>query len=560
MTTITKCRRRDYHPYIDSYIDGCRSGEIIVEDKILKAMDLVDRTLDNDDVFIDSEKINKAVELIERYFKVKLFDWELFVLACAHCYYKSTDTVVFDEFFIMMGRGNGKNGFISPLGWYFTTHYHGIQGYNVDIIANSEDQAKTSFEDIYNVLEDTKEKSSRFFKWTKEIIYNKKTKSYIKYNTSNARSKDGKRSGCLIFDEVHEYEDYKLINVFRSSFGKKKHSRIFIITTNGYIRDGVLDDLLRLSEDILNGTVTSLRLLPLIYMIPNMEAADDPRNWHMANPSLKYLPLLQQQLEKEYTQMKYNYSIRSDFYTKRMNFPMTDNEMPVAEWKFIIATNKIVPDMDGKSCVAGIDFAKTTDFSSVNLHFWHEERWVDLNHSWLCLNSSDLPRLRIPWQQWADEGLLTLVDDVEISTELMAEYILQQSQYYKIEKIAIDNFRYVMMKRALEAIGFDPKVRKNVYLVRPSDIMRVVPVIESYFINEKFIWGDNPVLRWATNNTKLIPRGKKEGTDTGNFYYGKIEGKSRKTDPFMAVVHSVVIEDVLVDTQNTYIDLPLIRW
>lgn len=156
--------------------------------------------------------------------------------------------------------------------------------------------------------------------------------------------------------------------------------------------------------------------------------------------------------------------------------------------------------------------------------------------------------------------MLTLVDDVEISTELMAEYILQQAQYYKIEKIAIDNFRYVMMKRALEAIGFDPKDRKNVHLVRPSDVMRVVPVIESYFINEKFIWGDNPVLRWATNNTKLIPRGKKEGTDTGNFYYGKIEGKSRKTDPFMAVVHSVVIEDVLVDTQTTYIDLPLIRW
>ena len=73
----------------------------------------------------------------------------------------------------------------------------------------------------------------------------------------------------------------------------------------------------------------------------------------MANPSLKYLPILQQQLEKEYTQMKYNYSIRSDSILKRMNFPMTDNEMPVTEWKFIIATNKLVPDMDGKSWRGG---------------------------------------------------------------------------------------------------------------------------------------------------------------------------------------------------------------
>ncbi|MEG1317022.1 MAG: terminase large subunit, partial [Oscillospiraceae bacterium] len=58
-----------------------------------------------------------------------------------------------------------------------------------------------------------------------------------------------------------------------------------------------------------------------------------------------------------------------------------------------------------------------------------------------------------------------------------------------------------------------------------------------------FTWGDNPALRWATNNTKRVRAGKKEGTDTGNFYYAKIEAKSRKTDPFMALVASMVIED-----------------
>ena len=52
---------------------------------------------------------------------------------------------------------------------------------------------------------------------------------------------------------------------------------------------------------------------------------------------------------------------------------------------------------------------------------------------------------------------------------------------------------------------------------------------------------------------------RKEGTDTGNFIMGKSK-EVTKDRPFMAVVHSVVIEDVLVDTQTTYIDLPLIRW
>lgn len=52
-------------------------------------------------------------------------------------------------------------------------------------------------------------------------------------------------------------------------------------------------------------------------------------------------------------------------------------------------------------------------------------------------------------------------------------------------------------------------------------------------------------MRWATNNTMLVRRGEKEGTDTGNYFYAKIEGKSRKTDPFMALVAAMTVEDEL---------------
>ena len=85
--------------------------------------------------------------------------------------------------------------------------------------------------------------------------------------------------------------------------------------------------------------------------------------------------------------------------------------------------------------------------------------------------------------------------------------------------------------------------------------MRVATVIDSCFANDYFAWGDNPVLRWATNNTKMIPYGrnpgKKDDADIGNFVYGKIEAKSRKTDPFMALVASMTIEDMIPYAQNT---------
>ena len=50
-----------------------------------------------------------------------------------------------------------------------------------------------------------------------------------------------------------------------------------------------------------------------------------------------------------------------------------------------------------------------------------------------------------------------------------------------------------------------------------------------------------------TNNAKKVRSGKKDGTDTGNYYYAKIEAKSRKTDPFIALVAAMTIEDVLGD-------------
>lgn len=553
---MTKCK------YIDDYMQAIRSGEIKASKELHQAMDYIDRKLAPPaDVRIDTEKTEKAIELIERYFEMTLLPWERFIIALVHCYYKKNDMVVFDEFFIMMGRGNGKNGFISGLAWYLTTKYHGVKGYNVDIIANSQDQAETSFNDIYTMLEDTWAKSKRFFYKSKEIIQNLNTRSYIKYNTSNARTKDGKRSACLIFDEEHEYENSKTIGVFQSGFGKRKHSRIFKITTNGYVRDGVLDEDLRLAKDVLDGTITNLGLCPLIYKIDSYDEGDNPEMWEKPCPSINYFPELRKQIEKESIEKNYKNQVRLDFYTKRMDWPLSGEETPVTEEENIQATNRLIPDLIGKNCVASIDYAAINDFASANLHFKVGDVRYDINHSWLCLRSKDLNRLKIPWEDWAERGWLTLVDEKEINPDLIADWIAEQAQKYNIKRLALDNNRYALVTRSLRNIGFDRDVYKNVVCVRPNDISKAIPVIESAFTNQSFAWGDYPPLRWAVRNTKKETRGKKEGTDTGNFFYAKIESKSRKTDPWMAVVHGMCIENELDDGAEVICDdLPAFTW
>lgn len=526
---------------------------------MLQACEYITRKLNDTDVFIDIDKIEKAKELIEKYFfPMQLFDWELFILSLAHCYYKNTDTLVFSEFLIVIGRGNGKTGFISAIVWYFTTQYHGVSGYNVDIIANSEEQAKTSFEDVYQMLDDTWEKSKKFFSKTKEMIINLKTKSYIKYNTSNAKTKDGKRSACLVFDELHEYQNSDMIKAFRSGFGKRKHSRIFSITTNGYVRDGVLDERLRIANDVLNGIIPNSRLCPLIYKLDTREEAQDKKNWVKANPSLPYLPNLQLEMEQNWIDQQYDDVVKSDLYTKRFNLPVSADLLAVTEYDNIKSTNKIIPNVVGKTCICGIDYAELSDFASVNLHFKIDEERVDINHTWICARSKTLHRVRVPYQEWAEKGLVTIIDDVGIHPDILADYIWEKMKQYTIKSIAIDGYRYALVSESLRKIGFDAKERKNVYLVRPSDIMRIEPIIQDCFNRNLFTWGDNPPLRWAVNNTQRVKSGvrNKTGVDTGNYVYGKIEPKSRKNDAFMALVASMTMEHELPNEKN--VEIPTI--
>lgn len=53
----------------------------------------------------------------------------------------------------MLGRGGGKNGLISVVTHFLISELHGIPEYNISIVANSEEQAKTSFEEVYNAID-----------------------------------------------------------------------------------------------------------------------------------------------------------------------------------------------------------------------------------------------------------------------------------------------------------------------------------------------------------------------------------------------------------------------
>ena len=78
-------------------MDNIRSGKIVSSKELKLAMDYIEKKINKKDVIMKSEMVDKAVELIEKYFEIEFLDWELFILALIHCYYKSNADKEYDE-------------------------------------------------------------------------------------------------------------------------------------------------------------------------------------------------------------------------------------------------------------------------------------------------------------------------------------------------------------------------------------------------------------------------------------------------------------------------------
>lgn len=546
---MTNCKLNEY---IQAYIDLIESNKINSCNEQKQLIALVKKAFAEEELIINDEQVEKYLSY-QKYFPFALFEWEVFCFVLHNCVFKPDGTPRWDVLFVLMGRGGGKNGYLSYEDFCLITETNGVTNYDIDICANSEEQAKTSFDEIYNILENPQhtKKLKKHFRWNKTEIVNRKTGSKIKYRTNNPKGKDGLRSGKVDFDEPHAYENWENINVFTTGLGKKPHPRRTYVSTNGDVREGPLDQLIEKSQKILNGEIDDNGFLPFICKLDSEDEVHDPSMWEKANPSLPYLPTLMAQMKKEYADYMLDPVINNAFMTKRMNMPQGNKDAEVTSWENILKTNGEVPDLSGRSCVLGLDFSKTTDFVSAFMLFKDKEKYYGIHHSWFCTHSNDKHRLKFPLHEAVAQGKLTIVDDVEINPQVIADWVQEQKNKYFIEKIAIDSYRYTVLSRALKDVGFDAN-EKEIKLVRPSDIMQVVQKISSMFISNQIIWGDDKLMRWFTRNTKLEP------APNNNFKYGKIEPKSRKTDGFMAFVNAVILDGELPESCNFEFIKPII--
>lgn len=543
--------------HVDFYVDQIKNKEIIVNEERHLLVEWIEKNIyPRDDMWFDEETIEDCISFIEKWFFI-LEPFQKFLISFVFLLYKGKKKVVFNKHFWTLARGAGKNGLASGLSAYLISPRYGVKGYNIGIVATSEEQAMTSVEEVYGVVDDN-DTLKKWFKHTATRITSKLNRNWFKYYTSNAKTKDGARLGAIFFDEIHEYVTNDIINVFQSGFGKRAYSRRFYIGTTGHVRDGVFDNLMQRAMDILTGVSDDMSFFPFVCRLDKIQEMENPDLWQKANPMFhepmsEYAETLKDEVLSDYKDLAYG-GDKIEFIVKRMNFDDIDGQENVATKKDIQACNVPLPDLTGQKAIGALDLSSNKDFTSAGvilrdgpMYYWKTYSFVPrsfLNNYKLSVpieesrggnevawNQTDFQTKRGP--------LLEVVEEVDIPIEYVVEWFIKQREIYDLNTIVIDWYRQDYAKKALEAEGFEVIVVRKSAMIASSFGLRIQSLFSRGYLN----WGINPMMNWYTNNVKV-------GRDKfDNITFEKKEKKRRKIDGFMAMSLAIWQSDELLEAE-----------
>ena len=529
------------HPHIENYINRYEKGEIVLNEERVQLLKwLESNVLCREDVWFDEKQIEHCITFIEKYF-FPLADFQKFLICFVFLMTKEdgVEALYFDSHFWTMARGSGKNGLVSGISSYCISPLHDVDGYNVSIVANSEEQAMTSFNEVYNMIdryEETDPVIEKVFYKNKVEITGKPNKSILKYRTSAPNTKDSLRDGMVIFDEIHVFETNERLEVFESGLGKVPFSRIFYIGTNGFTRDGVYDKKVEIAREILSGDDPYTRMFPWICKLDDLEEMDDFDMWEKANPMYSaprtsYAAEHFRRTKRRYFGIRSGQTDKIKFTIKNMNTLLEDtNRTAVPKEELIAATAEVPDDTSEFSCIGGCDFAQARDFTACGVLFMDEnEEYIWKHHSFVNQNFLNQFNVKAPISEWEAQGLLTIIDEPLISVDAIVDWFVKmREENPALATIVVDLFKLNALKKPLEEAGFEV-----LYIRNPTAISgQVSDKIDRVFASRSIRWGLDYMMRWYTNNVYV------QYDKAGNKKYEKKEELRRKTDGFMALVYA----------------------
>ena len=528
------------------YREAIRSGEIIAGIELITELDNLIADMDDPRYIYDTSDAELRIDFMEHCIRLtkspfygkpmKLMLWQKAFIEAVYSFKLADRTYInaygqekhvdrFQKIVLLIGRKNAKSETCSGL--ELTESIVGNEG--ADLVCSSNDDVQASI--LYDAIdtmrlmidpqqEDTR-KNQRFIK----ILA---TNSKIFKLSDRTRNKEGRNIDFAVIDEVHEMKDNVILKSIEQSQSLKDNPKLIIITTEGFVNDGALDEILRDCRRIINGEddgIAAEKTLPWLYTQDSeQEIWSDEKTWQKSNPSLgiiKKWDYLRTQIDLG----RKNKSDRMFVLSKDFNFKQNNARawLAIEDYKYSAVYD--LEDFRKSLCLGAVDLSETTDMTSAKVLLMRKDDKTKYiySHYWIPeskLENSDDKEAGAKYKEWAKQGLLTICDGNDIDLTQVADWFFTLYKDYglRLYKCGYDvKFSKEFLKR-MDEYGFDTEI----VIQNKVTLSNAMKLCEADLIARLVNYNENEIDAWCLGNAAM------EMDNLGNVQAVKIAGQPSK--------------------------------
>jgi phage terminase large subunit-like protein len=443
----------------------------------------------------------------------------------------------FRELWLLTAKGAGKTPLLALVGMFMLLA-DGEEAPHIISSATDVPQARLTFDAAkkYIAANRTLERACRSLQHEIKGPKNAKWEAV----SGSAEGRHGYRPTCLLMDEAHEWPNGALYKNLTANMFKRPNSLTLVTTNAGPSRTCFAWSLHERALAVLNGTSDNTKLLPVIYETPEDMDWTTEAAAKVANPSIGHLVQFED-LATELSDAKLSDDAEARYrrlYLSQWQKTGEGRWLSMALWDACETVDALTIPTDAALFV-GLDLSLGDDLCAVAFVWATPERFYLDSHFWTPKATAEGYEAShgVPYQKWANDGHITLVDELTISGAVhdrIAAYIVERAKGHKVRAICFDRAHALHTVKALEAAGLRAVPIGQGYEVSPGCFELERRIKESTVTIRA-----NGVLRFCATNAEIYE------DQRGNIYpikpgaKGKFKGtKHLKIDGISAAANA----------------------
>ena len=500
--------------YIFAYYQKIKDGSIVVGKWVTLLYENIVAGIENGTYIFNQQKANRAIKFIETFCRhnkgklapkpLKLSLWEKAFISCIYGIVDESDKRVFREIALFVGRKCGKTLLASAIMAY-EIYVDGEFGSEIYCVAPKLDQSDL----VFSAFEFTKDKNPDLAKRTRKrkndyIIDS--TNTTIKKIAFNEKKADGYNPMLTVADEMSSWpaeRGLKQYEVMVSGTGARQEPLTLSISSGGYVDGGIYDELFKRGTRFLMGESHDKRLLPIFYMIDDIEKWDDINELRKSLPGMGESVSVQFLLD-EIDVARDSLSKKTEFLCKYCNLKQNSSQawLDAHVVENMCGEPLNLEDFRSSYCVAGIDLSQTTDLTAATVVIEKNGELYVFAKFWLPAEKIDEATARdgVPYNIYVQRGFLELSGDNFVDYHDCYNWLTSLVENYEILPLQVGYDRYSAqyLVQDLEQYGFRTD---SVY--QGDNLWGVLQEMEGLFKDGKVHIGDNDLLKIHLLNSAI---------------------------------------------------------